>query len=85
MFGCKQHQSHRTEQVENDWLKGKDGFIFMHKVDSGNLSLNNVPGECSCIQARYEQDFKSNLKRSSRSFIQMPRKSRSSVELVVCS
>ncbi len=84
MFGCTQLKSHKTER-ENDGLESEDMFIFMYKVDSWDLTLNNVPTDYSCIEAKNEQDHKSDLKRNSRSLIQIPCRSRSSVLLVVCS
>jgi hypothetical protein len=76
---------YQIEQVENDGLEGENMFKFMYEVDSGDLGLNKTPTEFSCIQARNERDHQSNFKRGSRSLIQVPRKSRSSVDRVVCS
>jgi hypothetical protein len=84
MFGCAQLKPHRTEQVQHDGLESEDMLIFMDKVDGGDLTLDNVPTNHSCIEAKNEQDPKSIFK-SSRRLIQIPCKSRSNVDLVVCS
>ena len=72
-------------EEENDGLEGEDILIFMYKVDSWDLSLNDVPADYSCIRAKDERGFKSKLRGNTRSLIQMPCKSRSSVDLVVFS
>jgi len=72
-------------EEENDALEGEDMFIFMYKLDSWDLSLNNVPADYSCIRCKDERIAKSNLRWNSRSLIQIPCKSRSSVDLVVFS
>jgi len=71
------------EQVENGELKSKDIFVLMYEGDRGNLALKNVPTEDSCFQVQAMSQNSSRI--SSRSLIQMPCRSKSSDDLVVCS
>lgn len=72
-------------EEENDGLEGEDMFIFMYEVNSWDLTLNDVPADYSYIQVKNKRGSKSNLRGNSRSLIQIPCKSRSSVALVVFS
>ena len=55
-------ESIEKSEEENDGLEGEDMFIFMHKVDSWDLTLNNVPADYSCIRGKDERVSKSNLR-----------------------
>jgi hypothetical protein len=56
MFDCTQISCDREKKVKNNKLEGEDVFIFMYKVDSRDLALNNVPAEHSCKSSKNQQD-----------------------------
>ena len=62
-------------------------LVFVYEADGGDLALNNFPAQHSYIQVNEERAYRSGFRyqKDSRSLIQMPCKSRSSVDLVVFS
>ena len=42
--------------MESDGLEGKNVFILMYETNSGDIGLNDIPTDHSCIQVKNERN-----------------------------